>query len=174
MSTPRQIKASEVRKGMRVRVERNHPEIGPRLAHTVVFEGVVSDATAQRFTIFKGSVNDYTFWNDSKVPTTITVLADPEPEWVEGAWYWVELQEKRTLMRRVGRGWSALADTEYAFYSDNNVTVLGRVLIVDWPGDDMAQDLVEAFSGNRDDFAFPANRMAVKIADAIRNQGGVR
>ena len=49
-------------------------------------------------------------------------------------------------------------------------TVLGRVLIVDWPGDDVARDLVNWPGGSV--ALRNVDKAADKVADAIRTQGG--
>lgn len=161
----RTVKASEVAKGTRVGAESTEHNV------TVRIEGEVCESR----TINNGQVA-LTFEDGTQRfyagDHPVTVLAEPEPEWVEGAWYWVELQEKRTLMRRVDRGWSALADTERAFHEDDWITVLGRVLIVDWPGDDVARTLLKWPDGTAP--LRHLDKAIVKVADAIRTQGGAR
>lgn len=172
--TPRTIKASEVRKGMRVRVEREHPKSGPRLAYTVTFEGVVSEATDTRFTIVGDGPNDYTFWADETYPTIVTVLAEPEPALVEGAWYWVEIYGPARPMYRTAGGWSISPDDKQWWRDGDGdrTTVLGRFVAVDYPGDEDATAIVETHSGNFHWLDAP-DRAAQALANAIVAQGGV-
>ena len=159
----RTIKASEVRKGMRVRAESTEHNV------TVRVEGEVCEARTinneQVALTFEDGTQRF-YAGDHPV----TVLAEPEPEWVEGAWYRFTTGGERRYLGRVENG--ELVEPDGTEYSAAYVTVLGRVLIVDWPGDDLARDILEGYSDSRDDFTIPANQMAVKVADAIRTQGG--
>lgn len=178
MSTPRTIKASEVRKGMRVRVEESLGE-----GTTQTTEGsVVSDASPTAHPEFVDlGLDGVTIGLDPDYP--VTVLADPEPEWVEGAWYHIESNGLQTYMCRVADGWTDWLSGKSATWSDDpdeHIAVLGRVLIVDWPGDDVVRELDAINDANRSDAlshyggSAMQNTILRSVADAIRTQGGVR
>lgn len=153
----RTIKASEVRKGMRVRVEASNGDA------TITTEGVVTKATGTYVAaLFFG---DYGINLNPDHP--VTVLAEPEPEWVEGAWYWLDVGGHKRPGRRVKGGWSSWADgPTHGLSDDDDLTVLGRVLIVDWPGDDVARDVCATWQAS-------SHREVLRnVADAIRTQGG--
>jgi hypothetical protein len=165
MSTPRQIKASDTQTGMRVRVSHTYNDV------TTTREGEV--------TRFVSSANVVIGFADGSSMTypldhPVTVLADPEPKWVEGAWYWGRPgQASARALRRVHDGFTPLVDGGSHFTTEN-VTVLGRVLVVDWPGDDVARDL-ESNGGQHNGIGLgPIKKVCRAVADAIRTQGGVR
>lgn len=163
----RTIKASEVRKGMRVRVER---ERGKAI---VTVEGPADhDFSLGAWPI---AIDSQPVNVDPDHP--VTVLAEPEPEWVEGAWYWVEANvngsRDMTPMRRVDGGWSRWVDLDSTFFFDGDVTVLGRVLIVDWPGDAVAEGACRAWPEGQATHGLLAH-IVKNAADAIRTQGGTR
>ena len=167
MSTPRTIKASEVVKGMRVRVELTTPDL-----RTLV-EGRVEHVTPGA-TVWLTFPDDETFEYDNHHP--VTVLAEPEPEWVEGAWYWITYAGRPRPMKRIAGGqWSHYQNDDWSGYhdSDEALEVHGRVLVVDWPGDDYASTLEGTYRPDVtwDDFECST---LLKVADAIRTQGGVR
>lgn len=173
----RTIKASEVVKGMRVEVVREYP------GAKVTIEGV-SRCDYGTGPTFPLTIGDQTVNVAPDHP--VTVLAEPEPEWVEGAWHWVKFAHdpKRVRpLRRLQGGWTYLTGESGRAFADEvdvDVTVLGRVLIVDWPGDDVARELDEINDGNRSMSLSNYGRTTThdtilgNVADAIRTQGGVR
>ena len=165
----RTIKASEVREGLTIEAEQKYDN-GDREC----IAGIVTDVFIGRSAV----INTENSVISLPLDHPVTVLAEPEPEWVEGAWYRTRSGSDKadSIRLRVEGGWCERGTQPASLIwrdDEEAVTVLGRVLIVDWPGDDVARDIVEAYSDNRDDpFTLPANQMAVKVADAIRTQGG--
>lgn len=162
----RTIKASEVRKGMRVVVVREFSDA------KVTTEGVACSDYGTG-PLFPLTIGDQPVNVGPNHP--VTVLAEPEPEWVEGAWYALDVGGHRRPGRRVKGGWSSWADgPTHGLSDDDELTVLGRVLIVDWPGDDVAREL-ETNGGHHNGIGLgPINKVCRAVADAIRTQGGVR
>lgn len=159
----RTVKASEVRKGMRVRVEHD------RGGATQTLEGVVDDSRSSNFGdgwyIRVGNLLHANVSPDHPV----TVLAEPEPEWVEGAWYRFSAGGDRQYLGRVENG--GMVEPDGTDYGSEYITVLGRVLIVDWPGDDVARAIERTYTPGNNWIA-TENTAAQIIADAIRTQGG--
>ena len=165
MTTPRTIKASEVRKGMRVSISTVSHDV------TTTVAGQVCQAThsANTAVVFEDGTSRILSSFDP-----VDLLDEPEPEWVEGAWYWCEFNGRhRRPMYRTDKDWAAFEGSTGMRYEDDEITVLGRVLIVDWPGDEYASKLVETYGAGLtwDDFECSPLQ---KVADAIRTQGGVR
>ena len=160
MTTPRQIKASEVVKGMRVRIEQRFGHPGPDET-SEAYEGRVVSCMDARIEFPNGTAVFAGYDHP------VTVLADPEPEWVEGAWYRCRVNmtgDGVKLMRRGVGGWTSFEAGPWT-YQDAAVTVLGRVLVVDWPGDDLAARLTSRPS---------PDTVTRLLADAIHTQGGVQ